>query len=190
MSTLPRLPMTEPEYLAYDLAHEGKHELVNGDVVAMAGVSENHSTVQTNLIAWLRVQLRGRPCRAHGSDLRVLVAETGMYAYPDLTVVCGAAEFTDTNPPSLRNPTLLVEVVSESTEGYDLGSKAAHYRHRASVKALLFVDSRRQWVQLQVRNADGTWTLSERTDGAATISALALDLPLQEIYEGVVFGTV
>jgi Uma2 family endonuclease len=188
MQTLPSLRMTEAEYLAYDLANEGKHELVNGEVMAMAGATEAHSTVQTNLMLAVGNRLRGGPCRVHGSDLRVLLTETRMYAYPDLTVVCGAPEFADTRPESLRNPRVIVEVLSASTESYDLGAKAAHYRHRASVDAVVFVDSRRPSVQLQTRNADGTWTLAEFDQGVLRIAALNLEIPLEELYVGLDFG--
>jgi Uma2 family endonuclease len=179
--------VTEPEYLAFDLAHEGKHEFVNGEIVAMAGVSWNHGLLQGNVQTALAVRLRGRPCVPQGSDLRVAIDETGLYAYPDVTVVCGRPELKDTNPPSLLNPTVIVEVLSPSTESYDLGAKAAHYRHRTSVQALLFVDSRRCWVQLQTRNTDGTWTLSEQTDGTVRLAAIDVELPVAELYERVDF---
>ena len=175
--------MSEPEYLAYELAHEGKHELVNGEVLAMAGVTEAHSLIQANLTVALGTRLRGGPCRVHVSDLRVRLDEAGLYGYPDLTVVCGAAEFAPTHPETLLNPRMLVEVLSESTEEYDRGAKVAHYRHRASVDTILLVDSRRRLVELQTRNADGTWTLSERSAG--TLRLLDLEVSLDELYEGV-----
>lgn len=177
--------MTEAEYLAFDLAQEGKHEFVNGDVVAMSGASPDHDTVFGNLYLALGNRLRGGPCRVRGPDLRVRLDETGMYAYPDLVVVCGKPEFTDTRPETLLNPRVVVEVLSESTEDYDRGAKAAHYRHRASVDAVVLVDSRRRFVELQTRNADGTWTLAERTAGEVPLVALGVSLPLDELYEGV-----
>lgn len=175
--------MTEAEYLAYDREHEGKHDFVNGEVVAMSGVTPAHNTLQVNLLLALGNRLRGGPCRVNGSDLRVRLDETGLYCYPDLTVVCGEARFAPTTPETLLNPRLIAEVLSESTEDYDRGAKAAHYRHRASVDTVLFVDSRRRLVELQTRNADGTWTLSEHTAG--TLRLLDLELPLDELYEGV-----
>jgi Uma2 family endonuclease len=150
----------------------------------MAGATEAHSILQVNLIAALVTRLRGGPCRVHTLDLRVRLDETGMYCYPDLSVVCGEPQFAPTRPETLLNPRVVVEVLSESTEDYDRGAKAAHYRHRASIDTLLFVDSRQRAVQVQRRNADGTWTLSEHTDGA--IHILDVTLPLDEIYEGAV----
>jgi Uma2 family endonuclease len=185
MFPAPAKRMTEDEYLAYDLAHEHKAEFVNGEAVDMSGVSPEHDAVVINLTLALGNRIRGGPCRVRGADLRVRLDETGMYAYPDLTLVCGKAQFADTKPPSLLNPKVIVEVLSESTAAYDLGAKAAHYRHRASVDTLVFVDSRRRMVQLQTRNADGTWTLSERTDGELPLATLGFSVPLAEIYEGV-----
>ncbi|MBI5493598.1 MAG: Uma2 family endonuclease [Deltaproteobacteria bacterium] len=115
--------MTEEQYLAFDIANEGKHEFVNGEAVAMAGASEAHSILQANILVALTNRLRGGRCRVHGSDLRVRLAETGMYAYPDVTVVCGKAEFAPTRPESLLNPRVIVEVLSETTANYDLGAK-------------------------------------------------------------------
>jgi Uma2 family endonuclease len=174
--------MTEAEYLAYDLEHEGKHEFVNGDVLAMSGVTRAHSTIQANLTAALVTRLRGGPCRVHVSDLRVRLDETGLYCYPDLTVVCGAEEFAATRPETLLNPRVIVEILSESTEEYDRGAKVAHYRHRNSVDVILLVDSRRRLIEVQARNVDGSWTLTEHTSG--TVRVLDHDLPLDELYSG------
>jgi Uma2 family endonuclease len=176
--------MTEAEYLEHDRTHDGKHEFANGEVVAMAGASLAHSTIQSNAQVGLANRLRGGPCRVHGPDLRVRIGETGMYAYPDVTVVCGPLELAPTRPESLENPSAVVEVLSDTTRDYDLGAKAAHYRHRASVQAILFIDSERRMVQLQIRNVDGTWTLSDHVDGAVRL--LDVEVPIEELYEGVV----
>lgn len=177
--------MSEEEYLAFDLATEGKHEFVNGEVIAMAGASMAHLTIHTNLTLGIGNRLRGRPCRVVGSDARVRIDETGMYAYPDLTVYCGQPDLAPTNPPSMLNPKVIIEILSESTADYDRGAKAAHYRHRATVEAILFVDSLRPLVEIQTRNADGTWTLDERTAGEVRVAAIDVTLPFDEIYEGV-----
>jgi Uma2 family endonuclease len=177
--------MSEADYLDYDLAHEGKHEWVNGDVVAMAGVTPAHDAIQVNLVAALATRLRGTPCRTHSADLRVRIGETRMYAYPDLSVHCGRAEYADTHPPTLLNPTLIVEVLSESTEDYDRGAKAAHYRERASVAAIVLVDSRSRSIETQTRNADGTWTLAKHTGGELRLAAIGVAVPFEEIYAGV-----
>ncbi|HVV82792.1 MAG TPA: Uma2 family endonuclease [Kofleriaceae bacterium] len=175
--------MTEAEYLEYERTHEGKHELVNGEVLAMSGVSPAHNRIQVNAIVALGSRLGRGPCQVNASDLRVRLDETGLYAYPDLTIVCGEPVFAPTTPVTLLNPRVVIEVLSETTEDYGRGAKAAHYRHRASVELLLLVDSRRRLVERQQRNADGTWTLSEHTSGAVRV--LDLEVPIDELYAGV-----
>jgi Uma2 family endonuclease len=175
--------VSEAEYLAFEDSQPTKHELVNGEIVAMSGAIEAHNRLEINLLGLMISGLRGGPCRPNTSNFRVKIDETGMYAYPDLSIVCGQAELTSTRPPSLTNPTAIVEVLSESTANYDLGAKAAHYRHRSSVRTILFVDSRSRWVQLQERNADGSWTLTDVNDGE--VQLLGVRLRLDDIYADV-----
>ena len=176
--------MTEAEYLDYDMTHDGKHEYLNGAVVARSGVSDAHDRIQVNTTVTLATRLRGGPCRVRGADLRVRLDETGLYCYPDLTIVCGEPAFAATRPVSLLNPRVIIEVLSEATEEYDRGAKIAHYRHRASVDLILLVDCQRRMVERQQRNPDGTWTLSEHTSGMVVV--LEHEVPLDELYEGVV----
>lgn len=175
--------MTEADYLAYDLATEGRHEFVNGEVIAMSGSSEAHALATTNVARALGNALRGGRCRVYSNDLRVRIDETGLYAYPDLSIVCGRAELADTNPPTLLNPKVLVEVLSETTEAHDRGAKAAHYRRRPSIEALVYVATREARVEVHTRNADGSWTLREATgDGEVAIAPLGVVLSLAEVY--------
>lgn len=127
-------------------------------------------------------RLRDGGCEVFTSDLRVRIDETGLYAYPDLTIVCGPPALSDEHPPALLNPRLVLEVLSESTEAWDLGPKAAHYRHRSSVQALVFVDSRARRVTTQVRNPDASWTLRDQVDG--DVEVLGVRIPLDELYRG------
>lgn len=125
--------ITELEYLAFDEAHEGKHEFVNGEILAMAGATLAHMRATQNTWRALDRAFEGRPCEAFIAEFRVSIDETGMYAYPDVVVVCGEQQVSETVPESLLNPTILVEVLSPSTARYDRGEKAAHYRRGASV---------------------------------------------------------
>ncbi len=177
----PKTRITVADYIAMDDASPEKLELVDGEIVAMSGASIPHGRIQANVMFALMSRVRP-PCEVFGSDLRVLLEETGSYAYPDVSVVCGEPDATDTNPPSVRNPRVVVEVLSESTASYDLIVKGEHYRSRASIDAILFVDSRRRHVQLQTRNADDHWLLQTLVAGSVRIPALAVDVPLDEIY--------
>lgn len=183
-------PHTESEYLEIEATSLEKHEFVNGEIIAMAGVSLEHSSIQINLTTALKNRLRRGPCQPHGPELRVHTSETGLYAYPDVVVFCGEPELAPTNPPSLLNPRVIIEVLSDSTETHDRLVKVAHYRHRASVDAIVLVDSRRRLVEIQTRNANGTWTLDERTAGELPIAVLDVVIPFDEVYEGVTFPPV
>ncbi len=176
--------MTEAEYLAYDASHEGRHEFINGELLDMAGGSVAHALVIANVTAVLHAALRGAPCRAFSNDLRVHLGETGLYAYPDVTVVCGRPELTATQPPSLLNPRVVVEVLSPSTEAHDRGPKAAHYRQRASIDAIVLVSTEQRRIEVLTRNPNGTWTLDEATTGTLALPPLGIALPLDEVYAG------
>jgi Uma2 family endonuclease len=176
--------VTEAEYLEADLADERKLEFVNGEIVAMAGVTDAHCRVQGNVQFAFESQLRGRtPCRVRGPDMRVRIDETGMYAYPDLTVVCGKAEFAPTTPESLLNPRVVVEVLSESTANYDIGAKTAHYRLRPSVHGILLIDSRSRNVTVWRRLGPDEWHVSGLTDGEFAVPGVDATLSFAAIYE-------
>ena len=120
--------VSEDEYLALERKSETKHELINGVIVAMAGASYEHNTTAANLLVALGMRLRGRPCRPLGSDQRIHIPATGLYTYPDVSVVCGKPEFHSKDRDTLLNPRVIIEVLSDSTEAYDRGAKFAHYR--------------------------------------------------------------
>lgn len=183
MSAAKNLRASVEEYLAYDLVNEGRHEFLNGEILAMAGASDAHVVIHGNLQFLVGRHRRGGPCRPLGPDLRVFVGEAGNYLYPDLVVVCGQREYAPTNPPSLLNPKVVFEVISPSTEALDRGPKAAHYRLRASVEAYVLICSDRRSVEVQTRGADGAWSLHEATHGSIRIGPLELELELEPLYE-------
>lgn len=185
-----KLPhVTEAEYLEYDRTHEGRHEFVNGEIIAMAGASFAHLRLASNTMITLGRALSGRACVPYASDLRVAIDETGLYAYPDITVVCGEPELAPTTPETLLNPTVLIEVLSESTASYDRGEKLEHYRRRASVQAVVLIDSREVRVTVVSRNPDATWTITDATSDTIRVPGIDLTLDLAELYAGVTFGT-
>lgn len=182
MSALARTRMTVEEYLAYDLAHEGKHEFVNGEMWAMAGAHPVHNLITANITVALGRRLERTACFPLTADTRVLLDETGLYCYPDLTVVCGRTETVPTNPPTLTNPTVIFEVLSESTALFDKDVKFAHYRRRASVQAVVFVSWPDRRVEVYTRDPDG-WRLTEAQGSEVLpLVCLGITLPLDEVY--------
>ena len=129
----------------------------------------------------------GVPAAVYPSDMRVKVTTTGLYTYPDLAVVCGKAQFEDVLGDSLLNPTVLVEVLSPSTEAYDRGAKFAHYRALASLCDYLLVAPDQPQIEHDVRQPDGSWLLHVYTGLEAVIilTALGCELPLAEVYDKV-----
>src|SRR5947208_2764400 len=153
--------VTPEEYLAIERQAASKSEYVNGCIVAMAGASEEHILIVTNVVAELRSRLKGQPCRTYSNDMRVRVSATSLYTYPDVIVVCGERRFDDTQKDTLLNPTLIVEVLSESTEAYDRGAKFGFYRTIGSLAEYLLVAQDECRVEQFVKQPDGRWLLSD-----------------------------
>lgn len=187
MSLQPKTHLTPEEYLAIERKAEYKSEYFNGEMFAMAGASERHALIVTNVVAELRGQLRHRPCTVYSTDLRVRVSPTGLYTYPDVIVVCGQAQFADDQKDTLLNPTLIVEVLSESTKDYDRGGKFEHYRSLASLSEYVLIAQDKHHVEHFVRQPDNRWLLSEtnRLEDTIHLPSIASNLALAEVYDKV-----
>jgi Uma2 family endonuclease len=173
--------MTWAEYLALESGSDRKHEYVNGWVYAMAGGTPEHARLQGRLIQQLGMALRGRPCEAFTSDLRVKVTETGRATYPDVTIVCDRIERADDDPDAATNPTLLVEVLSESTEADDRGSKWAHYQRIPSLRHYVLVSQDEPRVEIFTREATG-WHYVVHRSGPAALPALGISIDVDDLY--------
>ncbi len=159
--------MSYEAYLVLDAASNNQHEYLRGEVYAMAGGTPEHAALAMAVGAELRAALRGRPCRAFSSDLRVRVEATDLSTYPDITVVCGALEISGADSHAVVNPTLIVEVLSDSTEGYDRGEKFAHYRRIPSLREYVLVSQQTRRLESLYKNDEGDWVLREAGPGEA-----------------------
>jgi Uma2 family endonuclease len=185
--------VTPEEYLALERAAETKSEYLDGEIIGMTGASRRHSLITVNVGAELNRQLRSRPCEVHISDLRVLVAARRLYTYPDVIVFCGEPALSERYRDNLTNPTVLIEVLSPSTEAYDRGAKFGHYRTLDSLREYLLVSQSQPHVDHFTRQDDGSqWLLSSVDDLAATIvlSSIQCQLAMAEIYHKVKFGEI
>jgi len=182
--------LTRAEYLDIERVAAYRSEYFDGEMFAMAGGSPRHSLISANLIRELGNRLKWRPCAACESNLRILVSATGLYTYPDASVVCGPLEFEDPRRDTVLNPTLLVEVLSESTEAYDRGKKFSHYRQFPSLREYLLVSQEEAKIERFLRNDDGTWTLTEAAGLAATLPlpSLGIEIGLEEVFDKVDFS--
>jgi Uma2 family endonuclease len=181
---------TPAEYLERERAAEAKSEYLDGAIIALAGASRAHSLINTNLASLLNGALRDQPCEVHASDMRVRVASGRLYTYPDIAVVCGEAQYEDAHGDTLLNPTVIVEVLSPTTEAYDRGAKFGYYRQLPSLRAYVLVAQDQMLVEHYARPADG-WLLTEAraASGALALPALGCALPLAEIYHKVGLAT-
>ena len=177
---------TVEDYLTLERSASYKSEYRDGQIYAMTGASRKHNLVSGNIYRELSLQLKKRPCEAYINDMRVKAAETSSYHYPDVAVVCGTPQFEDAQVDTLLNPTLLIEVLSPSTEAYDRGSKFAYYRKIASLREYLLVAQDQPNIERYVRQGD-VWILSEVTGIEASMSLDSIDcmLSLREVYDKV-----
>ena len=139
MSAKPQPTLSAEEYLAFERQSEIKHELVDGEIVAMSGAGRAHGRISWNLTLALGTQLEDRGCEGFAGDMRVHVPVTDRYTYPDLVVACGEAQFEDAELDTLLNPVLIAEILSPSTEDKDRGTKLFQYRSIPSLQAILLV---------------------------------------------------
>lgn len=177
------------DYLALERQAETKSEYLNGCIYAMTGASREHNTIVFNLARRIGNQLDRKPCRGYVNDMRVKVSPTGLYTYPDAVVVCGEPRFEDRYLDTLLNPTVIIEVLSDSTEAYDRGDKFAHYRTLESLTDYLLVAQDKPRIEHYSRQPDGRWLYSA-ADGLgarAEIAAIGCVLPLAEVYDRVEF---
>jgi Uma2 family endonuclease len=151
--------MTYADYLALESTSEAKHEYLNGEVFAMAGGTITHGALAMAIGTALSNALRDRACRVLSSDVRVRSKATGLATYADVTVVCQRIDVDEDDPQGVLNPTLIVEVLSDSTEAYDRGAKAAHYRRIPSLREYVLVAQREPLIEVYRRNERGNWEL-------------------------------
>jgi Uma2 family endonuclease len=190
MTSQPKTYLTREEYLAIERKSEFRSEYFDGDMVAMTGASRRHNLIAINIAGELRQQLKGKPCELYANDMRVKVTATGLYTYPDVVVVCGEPRFEDDYVDTLLNPTLIVEVLSPSTELYDRSKKSGHYRTIETLTEYLLVAQDEYKIEQYVRGDDGRWILSDTkgVDSLVRLESVGSTLPLSEVYDRVVIS--
>lgn len=177
------------EYLRLERQSEFKSEYVNGQIFAVTGASRKHNLITTNISSSLHTQLKGRPCEVYAVDMRVKVRATGLYTYPDVAVACGEPEFEDDFVDTLLNPTLLIEVLSPSTERYDRIAKSSYYRTIDSLTEHLLVAQDEIRVEQYVKQPNGEWSLREylALNDSAHLPSINCVLALSEVYDRISF---
>ena len=191
MSAAKKLLISPREYLERERLAEFKSEYLRGEVYAMSGASWEHTLIKDNLAHVLWSRFKGRPCKVLTSDLRVRAEKAGLYAYPDIVIVCEDPQFEDEVFDTLLNPKVVVEVLSDSTERYDRGEKFKSYRTLESLQEYVHVAQNQPLMERFVRQTDDSWLLTTFTGLDAEIAFLSLGVgvTLEEVYSGVTFAS-
>lgn len=177
--------MTTEEYLEFEKNSEVKHEYFEGEIFAMVGASLKHNQISVNIVSELRSQLKQSPCRPFINDLRVKVQEIDKYTYPDIVIVCGDIELEkESGMETLLNPVVIIEVLSDSTEAYDRGTKFHHYQLIKSLQEYILVSQYSCLVEKFIRCNGDEWAyLSyDNVDKPIPIISAKCELMLSDIY--------
>jgi Uma2 family endonuclease len=179
--------ITPEQYLAMERLADRKSEYFAGEVFAMAGASEQHITIVSNLTYLFVSQFKGRPCKTYSSEMKVLVAATGLFTYPDVVIVCAEPVFHDTKRDVLLNPQVLIEVLSDSTEAYDRGKKFEYYGSIDTITDYVLVSQDRPNVERFERQAAQGWHYTRLVGlgSVLEIEAIQCRLMLADVYDKV-----
>ncbi|MBI3951332.1 MAG: Uma2 family endonuclease [Acidobacteria bacterium] len=192
------LRYTVEEYLALERESEERHEYLDGEIYAMAGESPDHGAICTNIGGQLYAQLRGTPCQVFSKDMKVrsgpepnpLRPPRGLYSYPDLLVVCGEMKFHDEHRDVLLNPTVIIEVLSPTTEVFDRGEKWLRYQTwLPSLTDYLLVSQSKPMIEHYLRQPDGAWlySLVNGLEGSVSLVSIGCTLWLADVYDRIGF---
>ena len=185
MASLTKRLFSPEEYLEMERKADYRSQYLDGEIFAMAGASEPHNLITVSVAAVLHSQMKGRSCKVYASDMRVDVRLNGLYTYPDVVAICGEIKLSDEHKDMLLNPTVIIEVLSESTEAFDRGEKFERYRRIESLVEYLLVAQDRPHIEHYVRQASGRWLLSEANglDNSLHLNSIGCDLSLADVYE-------
>jgi Uma2 family endonuclease len=185
--SIPRL--SEAEYLEIERRAEIKSEYLGGEMFAMSGGTPLHSQIAGNLIRELGTKLLAGPCIVYTSDLRVKVEAFGLYTYPDVTVACGDPQLEDDQRDTLLNPTVIVEILSDSREAYDRGKKFEMYRQIPLLREYLLVSQQKAHIEQFIRQPSGEWLFRESAgmDAGLNLPSLGITIALASVFAKVEF---
>jgi Uma2 family endonuclease len=174
---------TYAEYVALEGESSTKHEFLDGEIYAMAGGSEEHSALAAEVLRLLGNAIGDRPCRAHTSDLRIYVEAAGLATFPDASIVCGPLEQHAQSPVATAlNPSVLLEVTSDSSEEYDTGTKLDCYKTIPSLREYIVVSHRERRVTVHQRTGSEAWSARVAIGGGRVrVQSLGMELVVDEV---------
>lgn len=185
--------LTTSEYLTIERKADIKSEYYNGEMLALAGSSFNHNVIVANIISNIHNVLKSKDCHVLPSDIRIHIEEVGLYTYPDVVVICGKPEFTDENKDTLKNPVLIVEVLSDSTEKYDRSQKFKFYMSIPTLKEYILVSQNKIVLEQFIKDdkKDNEWVMRifDNLEAAFEIYSIKEKINLKDIYDKIEFET-
>lgn len=174
------------DYLALERSTDLRYEWVDGVAYAMAGGSPAHSLLCSRILVELARILGEGPCNAYTSDLKIRPRKIRFASYADVAVVCGEVETHEDDPSAILNPTVLVEVLSDSAESWDRTGKFKRYRKLETLRDYVLVSQHERSIEVYSRGASGVWELREAGEGeSAPLSAFPDGLDVDRVYRGV-----
>jgi Uma2 family endonuclease len=175
---------TLADYLGVEEMSNVRHELLDGQIFAIAGGTPEHAALSAAALVLLGGKLRGGPCRPYSADLRIRVLATGLATYPDAAVICGEVERDPSSPTHVTNPRVIVEVLSPSTEAYDRGEKREHYQQIEALREYVLIAQDRRRVEVFVRRDEGAWEHRVHASGdAVELPSLGLTFAVDELFD-------
>ncbi len=181
--------LTLSQYLDEETRTGIRHEYYRGEIFAMVGGTPRHALIATNFLRESSQTLKDRPCVPYTGDLRIKIDDSGLYTYPDASIICGPLQLDDLVPNTVLNPTVIVEVLSDSTEKYDRSTKSEHYRRIPSLQDLVLISQDRPLVECYSRHPSGGWLLRDarQLSDLLVLASVGIEIPLFEIYRNVEF---
>lgn len=181
MASIPQSHTAPQEYLEQERLAETKSEYFDGQVVAMAGASERHNLLVANLIMALGPRLRAGSCRIYPSDLKIQAGNR--FLYPDASIVCGTTEFASEEQDVVTNPSIIFEVLSESTQAFDRGRKFLAYQAIPTLREYVLITQDEVLVECYQRHGENSW-LYQRCEQTLSLPSAGIDLEVRELYLG------
>lgn len=181
--------ISEEEYLELERTASVKHEYHKGEIFAMSGASLKHNRIFTNIFTDIGYKLKGKSCVPYGGDLRIHVPKNSLFTYPDISIICGEPELTDNKFDTATNPSVIIELLSQSTRNYDKLEKFSLYRDITSLQEYILVDTQKMHIEKHIRNSDKSWQLTDykSMEDNLLISTVNISISLKDIYLGLTF---
>lgn len=177
--------MSYQEYLEIEDKSDERHIFWDGEMFAMSGASPDHYAIETNLTGLLFIALRGHPCRPLTGNARLRAPHATRAVYADAVVVCGPVAPHSDDGNAVTNPTVIFEVLSDTTESFDRGDKFTYYRSFPSVREVVFVSQKERRVERFTRAEDATWNLRDLgPDDLLALDSVGVTIQVAELYEG------